>query len=183
MHTEQIIAVGQRTNVRLLTCNVRSRLLLNGQNGRTYTGVKYLVSVPDSSRAHGIQNKQAPSNEGYIWKVEAGGSLNTVLASLRSDRDKRHVSSLYCTVCRKYEDSLQSLKSFSRAWIVGSTNHKVSNLIDHATSEVQRWLAWERMLWRQPASPGLRCRLRSDAVSQRWTLLENVLKGNLSYAL
>ena len=64
------------------------------------------------------------------------------------DRDKRHVSSLYCTVCRKYEDSLQSLKSFSQAWIVGSTNHKVSNVIDHATSEVQRWLAWERIIWR-----------------------------------
>ena len=37
-----------------------------------------------------------------------------------------------------YEDSLQSLKSFSRAWIVGSTNHKISNVIDHATNEVQR---------------------------------------------
>ena len=30
------------------------------------------------------------------------------------ERDKRHVASLYCAVCRKYEDSLQSLKSFSR---------------------------------------------------------------------
>jgi len=60
------------------------------------------------------------------------------------DRDKRHVSSLYCTVCRKYEDSLQSLKSFSRAWIVGSTNHKVSNVIDHATSEVHK-VAMTRM--------------------------------------
>ena len=27
---------------------------------------------------------------------------------------------------------------FLRAWIVGSTNHKVSNVIDHATSEVHK---------------------------------------------
>ena len=40
--------------------------------------------------------------------------------------------------CRKYLDSLQSLKSFSRAWITGSTNYKVSNVSEHATSEVHR---------------------------------------------
>ena len=52
------------------------------------------------------------------------------------ERDKRHVASLHCAVCKKYEDSLLSLKSFSRAWISGTTNQKVSNVIDHATSEV-----------------------------------------------
>ena len=54
------------------------------------------------------------------------------------ERDKRYVASLYCAVCKKYEHSLQSLKSFSRAWITGSTNHKVSNVLDHANSEVHK---------------------------------------------
>ena len=54
------------------------------------------------------------------------------------ERDKHHVASLYCAVCKKYEHSLQSLKSFSRAWITGSTNHKVSNVLDHANSEVHK---------------------------------------------
>ena len=52
------------------------------------------------------------------------------------ERDDRYVASLYCAVCREYQDRLLSLKSFSRAWITGSTNQKVSNVIDHATSEV-----------------------------------------------
>ena len=39
---------------------------------------------------------------------------------------------------RNKEDSLQSLKSFSRAWITGSMNQKVSNVLDHATSEVHK---------------------------------------------
>ena len=45
---------------------------------------------------------------------------------------------LYCAVCKKYEDSLQSLNSFSRAWIIGSMNHKVSNVLNHAASQVHR---------------------------------------------
>lgn len=54
------------------------------------------------------------------------------------DRDRRHVVSLFCSVCRKYEVSLQSLKNFSRTWIAGSTNQKVSNVLDHARSDVHK---------------------------------------------
>ena len=43
--------------------------------------------------------------------------------------------SLYCAVCKAYKNSLQSLKSFSRAWKTGSTNQKVSN---HTTSKVYK---------------------------------------------
>jgi len=38
-------------------------------------------------------------------------------------------------VCKQYESQIDSLKNFSRAWIEGSTNHKTSNIVDHATSE------------------------------------------------
>ena len=60
------------------------------------------------------------------------------------ERDRRHVVSLYCTVCKRYESSMESLKNFSRAWITGSTNQKVSNVLDHATSEVHK-VAMARM--------------------------------------
>ena len=71
------------------------------------------------------------------WQQEHEKDHQT-LSWLRCDleRDDRHVASLYCAVCREYQDHLLSLKSFSRAWITGSTNQKVSNVIDHATSEV-----------------------------------------------
>ena len=62
------------------------------------------------------------------------------LSWLRCDLDVKgtHVVSLYCAVCRKYEDSLWLLKNFTRDWIVGSTNQRTSNLIDHAMSDVHK---------------------------------------------
>ncbi len=45
------------------------------------------------------------------------------------------VSTIWCYVCRKYEGSIAGLKNFSRNWIEGSMNHRVSNvLVDHASS-------------------------------------------------
>ena len=49
--------------------------------------------------------------------------------------DKSLVATLWCEVCRKYERRIDSKKNFSRAWIDGSTNHKTSNVVDHASSE------------------------------------------------
>ena len=62
------------------------------------------------------------------------------LSWLRCNLDAKgtHVVSLYCAVCKKYEDSLQSMKNFRRDWIVGSTNQRTSSLIDHATSDVHK---------------------------------------------
>ena len=51
------------------------------------------------------------------------------------DQDKSLVSTLWCVVCRKYETKICGHKNFSRAWIDGSSNHKTSNITDHATSE------------------------------------------------
>ena len=50
-------------------------------------------------------------------------------------QDRSLVSVLWCDVCRKYEDRIRGQKNFSRAWIDGSTNHKTSNISDHATSD------------------------------------------------
>ena len=59
------------------------------------------------------------------------------------ERDNLHVASLHCAVCRKYKGSLRSLRSFSAVWISGSTNQKVSNVVDHATSDIHK-VAMER---------------------------------------
>ena len=48
------------------------------------------------------------------------------------------MKSIYCAVCKTYEDSLQSLKSISGAWITVSTNQKVNNVLEHATSKVHK---------------------------------------------
>ena len=49
-----------------------------------------------------------------------------------------HVVSLRCAVCKKYERSLESPKNFSKVWITGSANQKVSIVLDHATSDVHK---------------------------------------------
>ena len=47
------------------------------------------------------------------------------------------VEKLWCHACRKYESSITGMKNFSSAWIKGSTNQKMSNVVDHATCEQQ----------------------------------------------
>ena len=46
--------------------------------------------------------------------------------------------SLSTALYGKYEANIRSLKNFRRDWIVGSTNQRTSNLIDHATSDVHK---------------------------------------------
>ena len=63
------------------------------------------------------------------------------LSWLRCDVDKSNrelVGLLWCDACRKHETELKGLKNFSRAWIEGSSNHKTSNIIDHATNDQHR---------------------------------------------
>lgn len=50
-------------------------------------------------------------------------------------QDKSLVSTLYCAICREHASRICGVKSFSRAWIEGSSNHKTSNIADHAKSE------------------------------------------------
>ena len=50
-------------------------------------------------------------------------------------QDKSLVSMLWCFVCRQYKIRICGHKSISRAWIDGSSNHKMSNITDHANSE------------------------------------------------
>ena len=51
------------------------------------------------------------------------------------DKDKSLVDTLCCQVCRQHEEEITSMKNFSHVWIVGSTHHKTSNVLDHFTSE------------------------------------------------
>ena len=131
---EQIITVGQRTNVRLFTRNVRSRLLLSGQNGRTQRCASEAAGPSRKVSTHQVTKATFDK-----WQHEYEKDHQT-LSWLRCDleRNKRTWRLSIRAVCRKYEDSLQSLNSFSRAWITGSTNQKVSNVLDHAASEVHK---------------------------------------------
>ena len=81
------------------------------------------------------------------------------------DHDNSHVTALYCSVCWEHKDNLQSMRSFSTAWITGSSNCKVSNVIDHATSKVHKVaMARKRVNKIRASGKGLQhYRLRSGA--------------------
>ena len=54
------------------------------------------------------------------------------------ERDTAHFVSLNCALCKKYEGHLQSLKNLNTAWITGSTNQKVSSILDNEGSGVHK---------------------------------------------
>ena len=71
------------------------------------------------------------------WKRDFNVEHKTSLW-LRCDRDradKSLVSTIWCEVCRRYEDKLQGMRNYSSTWIKGSSNHKTSNISDHAKSD------------------------------------------------
>ena len=43
--------------------------------------------------------------------------------------------SLYCGVCRRFEDRIRGMYNISLAWLTGTTSHWTSNVLDHVKSE------------------------------------------------
>ena len=74
------------------------------------------------------------------WKAQFEREHQTLswLCCDVDDNDKTQVAVLWCQACRTHERSITGMKNLSRAWIVGSSNQKTSNIIDHATSEQHR---------------------------------------------
>ena len=61
-----------------------------------------------------------------------------ILTWLRYDKnpgDRDLVSLLWCLACRKFQNKICSMKNYSSAWITGSTNQRMSNLLDHVASD------------------------------------------------
>ena len=51
---------------------------------------------------------------------------------------KKYCTSLKCKVCSEFETSINKRHNFSRTFIDGSTNFKVTSVIDHANSEIHK---------------------------------------------
>ena len=51
------------------------------------------------------------------------------------DQDKTLVKVLRYSACTKFDTSIRGMKNYSSAWSIGSTNHRASNITDHAASE------------------------------------------------
>ena len=60
------------------------------------------------------------------------------------ENDPSLVSTLTCAICTRFQSVIRSSKNFSNVWIVGSTNHRTSNIVDHAKSD-QHTMAMNRL--------------------------------------
>ena len=75
---------------------------------------------------------------------------------------------LNCALCKKYEGHLQSLKNFNTAWITGSTNQKVSSILDNEGSGVHKAaLARKRAEAARARGESVMQSRQSDALCQR----------------
>ena len=71
------------------------------------------------------------------WQREFDREYQSLLW-LRCDKDEANrslVATLYCKVCRQFEDRIRGMCNFSSAWVTGTTNHRTSNVLDHAKSD------------------------------------------------
>lgn len=109
-------------------------------------GRKRFSDSPSSSSVKKAKGRQFLKSGFEKWQRDNEKEHKT-LTWLRynMDSDRAHVASLFCCVCRKYEKNISSLKNFSSAWVLGSTNLRLSNMLDHARSEVHK-LAMSRLM-------------------------------------
>ena len=82
------------------------------------------------------RRRQVTVNTFQKWQGQYNALFET-LSWLRCDRDatdKKLVSVLYCETCRKYKTRIKGQKNFSITWIHGTSNQRMSSIIDHAKS-------------------------------------------------
>ena len=109
------------------------------------------------------------------------------LTWLKCNRDERCrdlVQSLWCSVCKEYEQRICSMKNYSDAWITGSQNQRTSNLLDHARSE-QHKAAMSRHRAAKHEQQTSQCQAIHQLHSLYWrweNLKEEEWSGNLSWA-
>ena len=68
------------------------------------------------------------------------------------ERDKSLVGLLWCAVCRRFEERISGVMNFLNVWITGSSNHKCSNVLDHARSNKHK-AAMTRLHLEQSRAP------------------------------
>ena len=131
-----------RTTMVQRTRNVN--YLLIGTVGSKFPRVSTLLlmvstrSIGTSANSSGSQPKQRKRQVSVAtfqkWQSQQEKEHKR-LSWLRCDKQQKRVETLWCATCRRFDDRIRSTKNFSTAWITGSTNQKLSNVLDHTQSE------------------------------------------------
>ena len=126
--SELIIAAGKR-KFSYQSRHVPVKCLLDRQNGRhaEKTRSKRCLTSSDSS---GSEVTQKRAKRQVISTRRELNKEHRCLEWLECDRDEH-----WCDVCRRYKEKLQGMRNYTGIWVSGSTNHKTSNIADHASSD------------------------------------------------
>ena len=92
---------------------------------------------PSGSQTSEKKRHQVSASTIEKWQREFNRDYQSLLW-LHCDKDVANwslLATLYCEVCRRFEDRVQGMRNFSSAWLTGSTNHKTSNVLDHTKSK------------------------------------------------
>ena len=116
--------------------HTRAILLWRPNDGRATPSLRLapLAVLPSRQRGrcllpfHKWQSQQEKEHKTLSW--------------LRCDKRQNHVETLGCETCRRFKDKIRGAKNFSTAWITGSTNQKLSNVLDHGRSEQHKSLMY-----------------------------------------
>jgi hypothetical protein len=92
------------------------------------------VSASSSDNQAKKQVRQVSVATFQKWQKQEEKEHKTI-CWLRCDKQQSHVTSLWCQACRKFENNIKGVKNFSAAWIVGTANQKLRNVVDHARSD------------------------------------------------
>ena len=118
----------------LVYCNEPSR-----QNGRTKARSDFDIDQRPSCEKTPTCKRQV--TKATFEKCQRDNDRDhQTLVSLccELERDHLHVAFLFCDVCRRYKDSIVSLRNFQMTWITGTTNLKISVVKEHANSEIHK---------------------------------------------
>ena len=115
--------------------------MLSNQNGCKCSKRKRAVGSSSSGTSKTRQSKRQVSKETFHkwqWTYKREHQSMTMacwLCAEMGDQGKSLVSTLWCVVRQQYETRVCRPKNFSRARTNSSSNHKTSNITDHANSE------------------------------------------------
>ena len=70
------------------------------------------------------------------WVLDHDKSLNAATWLTYEKADRRHVALLRCRICKRFEERIKSSRSFSPAFIDGTSNLRTSSFKDHAKSDM-----------------------------------------------
>ena len=72
------------------------------------------------------------------WIADNEKTLNTTLWLKFEKSGREHVSKLSCSICKQFQEKLQSMRNYRPAFIEGTTNVKSSTFKEHAGTDMHK---------------------------------------------